>query len=208
MSPTAVRVTYPFELMSTSSSAFVTRFAATTAPFRADFPMAIIPFPPRFCERYAETAVRLPYPFSVTISRVSLPFLFPFGALFSSASDDSLLTMTICATKSSSLRPIPRMPRVLRPRGLTSFSLKRMATPLWVTRITSELPFVTCAPISLSPSSRLTAIIPLDSVFSNLESPVFLTIPRCVAMKTNSSDVTSATSPASAASAPSTSSTS
>ena len=51
MALTAVRVTYPLELIRTSSSVSATRFAATTAPFRADFPIAMIPFPPRFWER-------------------------------------------------------------------------------------------------------------------------------------------------------------
>ena len=90
-----------------------------------------------------------------------------------------MTAMTLCPLSSI----IPRTPWALRPIGRTSFSSKRTAFPPELNSITSCLPSVSATPISTSPSSRSTAMIPEGRGREYSESDVFFTTPSWVAKK-------------------------
>ena len=68
--------------------------------------------------------------------------------------------------------------------GRTSSSLKRMALPPLVNRITSRVPSVTATSTSWSSSRRSTAMMPEARGRENADSGVFFTVPSRVAMNT------------------------
>ena len=110
--------------------------------------------------------VRLPIPNSETIKR--------FGPCIS-----------ICIATTSSLSSIfmPRTPIDVRPVVRTSFSLKRIHCPLFVTRKMSRLLSVTFTSINSFPSRRVIACKPVLRIFAYSKIGVFLTVPSFVAMK-------------------------
>ena len=80
---------------------------------------------------------------------------------------------------------MPRTPCAPRPIGRTSFSSKRTALPPELNSMMSCLPSVSATPISRSPSSRSTAMIPEGRGLEKSERGVFFTVPFAVAMNTN-----------------------
>src|SRR3954469_14865079 len=70
ISATRVRMIIPLLVMIISSSASVACSIATTLPFRSLVLMSMMPFPPRCVRLYSSSAVRLPYPFSVSVRMV------------------------------------------------------------------------------------------------------------------------------------------
>ena len=126
---TASRITIPLLLMIMRSFWSVTFFIATSRPVFSVMFRVFTPLPPRLVLRYTSssfsstTAVRLPYPFSLTTITVSF-----FG---------SLTTIMPTTASSSPSRRIPRTPVETRPMVRTAFSLKRTARPLRLAMISS-----------------------------------------------------------------------
>ena len=79
---------------------------------------------------------------------------------------------------------MPRTPLAVRPMARTSDSLKRAALPALEHNITSLVPLVMAAPISVLSSSKSSAISPLGRGRENCSRAVFLTVPLAVAMNT------------------------
>ena len=123
------------------------------------------PFAPREVLRYSLTGVRLPKPFSVTVT-----------SRFSGS------TRTAPTTQSSPRREMPMTPRAVRPIGRTLFSLYRTARPSLVAIRTSLSPRVCRTYSSSSPSSSVSAILPPLRWYSNSDSSVRLMMPRLVTM--------------------------
>ena len=103
------------------------------------------------------------------------------------------LTISIPITTSSSSSVIPRTPRVTRPIGLASSSRKRIDLPCLEASSTSCLPSVSATVISLSSSSRFTAMMPPARGWEYSSSGVFFTTPSRVAIMMNLSSVNSFT---------------
>jgi hypothetical protein len=64
MSRTGILITFPFWLVTRSSSSSQTLLIAIPRPFRRLGMIVMIPFPPRLVTRYSSNSVRFPYPFS------------------------------------------------------------------------------------------------------------------------------------------------
>src|SRR3989344_3279111 len=153
-----VLIMMPFLLMNMRSSSSVTDFMATTLPLRSLQIMFLTPRPPLFVSRYIETAVRLPYPFSVAVKR------------------DLVSSATTMPITSSSLKDMPLTPVALRPMALTLFSSNRSALPSFVAMMTCWLPSVNAAWISSSFSLRVTAMMPaLRGLLKSLRFTFFMT---------------------------------
>ena len=70
----------------------------------------------------------------------------------------------------------------LRPMARMSLSLKRMAWPMRVASISSQLASVSSTPMSSSSSRSTMAMRPVLRRFENSSSAVFLIVPQRVAM--------------------------
>ncbi len=143
MPSTAVRTTWPFSVISMTSSPGLTARLATTGPLRSAVSMLITPLPPRPVSRYSANGVRLPKPWRQTVS-TSVP-----------GSSRTRLTR-----RAPGLRSMPHTPPVSRPVGRHSPSCQRAALPSSLARSSSSAPLVTVTSISSSPSPSLIALIP------------------------------------------------
>src|SRR6476659_6590036 len=172
ISPTLQRSTLPCAAISMISSLSLTCKNPTANPLRSVVLTLMMPLPPRPWTRYSPTGVRFPYPPSVTVRTAVV---------------ESGVIVSIPMTQLPSSSVMPLTPYAVRPMGRTSLSEKRMVMPCFVPRSISRWPSVTCTPMSLSPSSSPSAIMPPCRGLLYAESSVFLMRPFLVAMTTNRS---------------------
>ncbi|KKU17409.1 MAG: hypothetical protein UX55_C0013G0012 [Candidatus Azambacteria bacterium GW2011_GWE2_46_45] len=154
-----------------SFSSSETILAETMRPVLEVILAVFMPLPPRRWSRYALSAVLFPKPFSVMIKR------YPFFAI-----SRFFATMSIPTSSSPFLIRIPVTPAALRPIGLMSFSLNRIAWPRDVIRTTSSSPLENFTHFKISSLFNLMAIRPLRLTEAKSSTGVFLIIPFFVAI--------------------------
>ena len=149
---------------SRSSSSVVILRHASPPVFSVAF-MARMPLPPRPCTLNWLSSVRLPRPFSVTVS-TSPPFC----------------TRIISITMSPSPSLIERTPMPPLPVARTSLSRKRMHLPLRDAMMNSSSPLLISTEISSSPSRTVCSTSPPLRIFMHSAIRVFLMRPSRVAV--------------------------
>ena len=145
MPATGIRITWPWSVISITSVSSSTWTVRTTGPLRPRVLMLIRPMPPRPWIRYSLASVRLPKPFSVTVSRV-----------------ESGVMMSSPTTRSSPTKVMPLTPAAVRPISRTSSPRKRIALPSRVHIRTSSPGSIRRAVSTESPSLSPQAMIPVE----------------------------------------------